>query len=437
MEKQKLRKIIITLSFLTLLCCFFFVSSASASTSGAYVYKVNKGSPVVDLDKYRVSTITRGGAANQPFKVLSQVVPKLLFRSVFKKLIGVSPYGILALAAYETYGYVFNDDSELVIRTQVYDAVNSIGYCSGTGSNGIRSMDACGNFSTDKYYEAETGCSVDNPCKLNLYWISKNSYHNANDSAGYVTFTPSNLEVIVTDQSLTDEDFLSAHDQFISSNPELNHNDMFNDEYGNVIPEMFPNPEYVEYTQADIDLIELYEAGLMQSEDPNAANYYPPSTIAKAKELSEAKAAQDARTAEDEAKKLTEDEKLPITQAQHKTNQLEAEARQEATIAESVSALTGIDLVEKNVDTTATVDQGWTDMTTMLNTTNDLPTSNFANYFDFTSSTGCETIPLPYFGVFPNAEQCVKLGTVKTFLAYFLSVLLAWNMINITLKEAN
>ncbi|HEY7866589.1 MAG TPA: cell envelope integrity protein TolA [Psychromonas sp.] len=435
--------------FLLFLTLFLFVSSRShaLNSQGAYVYKVNPGSPSVYPDKFKVSTITRGAAANQPFKVLLQTVPKAVFLTAFRRAISLTPYGIGMLAAYEAYNYYYDDSTgDLMVtgsrtiplstpasKWSVKNPWGGVSSSGGTYQNFIDSIRA-------RKPALESTLQPVFNADGNLYQMSSDTIDS--EHASFTFLYPQSPDFGLTADSIVDDtELFTKVGDYISANPELNHNDMFNDEYGNVIPEMFPNPEYVEFTQADLDLIGLYEAGLMQSEDPNAPNYYTAETIAKAKALSETKAAQDARTAEDEAKKLTEDEKLPITQAQHKTNQLEAEARADE---KAMADLGGADTTE--LDKNEKLDESFDLLDGLMNNLSGLPVGLPAIPI-FEYSSNCQTISIaadvPEFGMvgsvaFPSPEQCIKiLNPIKDMLGWLLYISVSFLMLFQLYKEVH
>jgi hypothetical protein len=425
MNTKNFTKITFALSYLTLVCILFFMSSNSfaASASGSRVYKLMSSNPVISLDAYRYSTIT--GATNKPFRVIGQNVPKVLFRKVFKKVLGVTPYGIGALAAYEAYGYFLNDNSDLVEVSLEY----STGYCSSFSMTS--SLSACVSQLTSnlagRYDPERFGTATPMPTES---YPNRVSVHVNIDEAGGGYYYP-DVDSSTTETLATDQQFIDAQDAYIQDFPEIDHSQSAVDEYGNPLQEMFPDPVYYENSQEDLDLVNLYESGILQDTDPNADNYVTPTEMARIKAISD----ELNKTAEQQAEDLTTDADKPITQAQHKQNMVDAAVAQESLLENAAGALDAVDIT--SLDKTGAADSGWADMTDILNTTNGLPTSNFANYFEFTSSSGCETIPLPLFGTFPSPSQCDKLGSVRTGLAYFLTIMLAWNMINIVLKEAN
>lgn len=407
-------------------------SSSSHAANQATVFSIT-GKPLFDAEGVKVSTITRGFASNQPvYKATVQKVQKGLLAKVFKKSLGFTPYGVAALAAYDLYG-IFTEDDVILKKGASIDYSNyqsdGVGTCSYYGNSSVTYFDV-----TFEYcFARATSASgfIRDITKTNLSGGRMQFKGKQVPNYNFSWTGVSSIEPSVESTPVTDDELVNAMQQYISDNPNLDHSKMFYGADGLVDPEYFPNPEFQLNTATEQANADLYGAGLLQQTDPLADNYASPSDYAKAQELWE----KQNLTPEQQADALNEQLKQPITQDQYATEQALKEARTETKLNQSAALLKALDI--KPNDYTTASQENLDKTLELLNTTSDLPSSDFNNYLNFTTSETCKTVPFPFIGQFPNASQCQKLGTVKEFLGYFLSILLMWNIINTVLKEAN
>lgn len=428
------------LFIITLLTVFYTVKSHAAEP--ATVFSIT-GKPILQGDNLKVSTITRGFASNQPvYKAMVQTVPKALFLQVFRKSLGLTPYGIAAIAAYEAYGLFMDPETGEIVK-QSSSILGSNSYFTEnanelvhyvTNFSGNDSRQSMSFFQRIMNGNCDYGCSPSYSIVVEdgVTWIRADITRSGRPAWGKVRYHDSSILPPTPESTpASDDDIWQAQNAFLDTNPYFDWADALKNADGTVNPEYFPDPVFELATQTDLNLIELYQNGLLQSNDPTAPNYVSPSELQRISDLNK----QLNPTPEDLASDLTTYEKQPITQSQHQENQTAAELRLETKQNQAAALLKALDI--KPNDYTTASQENLDKTLELLNTTADLPTSDFNNYLNFTTSETCKTIPLPFVGAFPSTSQCDMLGNVKSFLAYFLSVLLMWNIINTVLKEAN
>lgn len=403
----------------------FSLSSHAASVNTVY----SVSSAVVVGETIQASTITRGFAANQPlYRAMIQTVPKSLFLTTFRKVIGITPYGIAALAAYEAYGYFFDEETGDLVKHVAVPGSGWANYIYGGAWYDITIDEARQLVSNARGIDLQYIFAFP---YSNYYQICESRNLGVSCHQNFANFFPDGI--VVENQSITDSEFWQAQIDYMNDNLNVNHNDAFLNADGTVNQDYFPDPNFEVYTAADAELIELYGNGLLQSTDPQAQNYVTPEEYARIKELYD----QANQTDEQKAEALNDEMLQPITNEQYKAEQLEIEKREQSRL---VSAATGLSGLNVNADEySGNADDITQDFIDALTTTNDLPTdaNGFLSYYNFTSQSGCKTVDLPFGVVFPTVSQCEKLGTLKDLLAYFLFILISWNIINTVLREAN
>jgi len=398
----------------------FIISNKSYAASTNTVYSIATGAPLVTSDSIKVNTITRGFSANNPvYKTTVQTVSKTLLTKTFKAALAVTPYGLAALTAFEVYNLVFDEDGQLVNNSVTSFNPDSRGYCTGWGGNFTGTYSAC-------FAKAQT---YGNAHATQLSETEIRLYHDS----GFITFIFNGEGDLTTadPQPATDDELFDALSQYINDNPQMDHSGLFLNPNGSVNQDYFPDPDFQLNTIEDSALLELYENGLLQSNDPSAANYVNPTEYARIQELYN----QQNPTIEQQAEDLTAKIEQPLTQAQHQEDLVSAESRQDERLILSADALKDIDINSTEHDDT--VQDVFDQTLELMNNTNSIPESELTGYLQFTSSATCETVALPFYGEFPTVSQCLKLGVLKSYLAWFLSILLSWNIINTLLKESN
>jgi len=440
---MKIRQLAIAITF-----SLFSLNSYAASTPPRYVYSVSDA--VVTGDFIASSTITKGytNLGKTVYKPVVQKVEKALFIKISKKALGLTPYGIAALAAYEAYGWYMDDDGELMNSNSTeYDYSSNMSGLKGTCAYGYYT-----NSMTNGWYNVDFNTCVANVTayfntRTTLPYSFKNNTTeiigtNTYEVLSYATeLGGSKLRFIFSDPSqilqknpvsVSDDDYWAAQVAYMNQTPDFSWADAFKNADGTINQEYFPDPEFDEMTTEDQVLLDLYASGLLQSTDPSADHYVTPTEYDRIKQMYDTQNLTDQQIADE----LNANLEQAITQEQYQTEQTAIEAREEVRKNAAAATLAGLDVGADELATSAdTINQSFIDQLTL---TNDLPDTNgFIDYFSFNSGSGCETVELPFNVVFPTTSQCEKLGSLKTMLGYFLFCLIGWNMINVVLKEAN
>lgn len=405
---------------ITLLCTVCFVNEVNASST-ASVYSISSGNPVAYLNDYRVNTITKGVVNGKTiYKPMVQKIAKTLFVSTFRKIIAVNVVGLGLMLAYDYF--IDNDVSsptygQIVTNETLIDGNSGSGLCTGYGSVSSQTLIGCATITQRNIYDFSGCTTVNVTCKIYLY-------DDDNNAVGYLSYTPQELVVSSENKNITDQQMLDSLDDYIANNE--NSNDLFLNPDGTPNQDFFPNPEFDYYTASDLELMDLYASGLLQSTDPLADNYVTPAEYQEIAEMY----AQANLTDEELAEELTLDATEPMTYDEYKTEQLAKEARA-VTASEH---LNDVDLT--NLDKTTELDEQFNILNTMLTNPADLP-SILPVLPQFQPTSSCRTVSLPFDIVFPNASQCEKLNIAKAMIGYFLYVIFAWMITTELLKEAN
>lgn len=392
----------------------FFINTANAST--ASVYSISSTSaPIIDLDSYRVKTITKGiYDGKNKYKAMYQAIPKTLFISTFRTAVKVSPFAVGALLAFDLlldeYGDIVDPNSGEII-----------GFPDTTSGYYYASWGCCSSSSGTKTYSALVTTFGD---PYNFVDLGDGRYTwraNINNNIHKITFTPNKAPN--TESSYISDDDL--YDLFL--NAQTLDSDVFLNADGSVNQDYFPNPTFDYITADDAVLMDLYGSGLLQSTDPTADNYITPSELARIKALYD----EANMTDEELAEQLTADLEQPITQAQYAEEQASKEAR-------AVTDATDLDTIDlTGLDKTTELDNQFDILDNLILNPADLP-SALPALPQFSYSSGCQIITMPFSNVtFPNSSQCAMLNDGKTMIGYFLYVVFAWMISVQLLKEAN
>lgn len=429
------------LSKLSTALCITLALTASYSAhalTGQEVYSVSEAA--LYGSDIKASTIVKGVVNNKTvYKAATQTVSKALFVKTSKKVLGLNPWGIALLVALEAYDYYADEDGNIFEYQTAEPTTSTIGRCGSSVSGPIISLDACAASAianqtgyTWTYYALSGGNNYKyyrNGGYIWFYFYPDGTYETTCPSGytleGSICTADTALEV-------SDDAYWDAVVDYMNQTPDFSWADAMKTANGDVIQDYFPDPEFELVTATDTALMDQYASGLLQSTYPAADYYVTPEEYERIKDLYDTANMTDEQTAE----ALNEALEQAITQEQYQTEQTAIEAREEARKSAAAASLAGLDIsTNEYIDSATTINQDFIDS---LSLTNDLPDSGgFLGYFDFNSSTGCETIELPFNVIFPTTSQCEKLGTLKTLLGYFLFCLIAWNMINTVLKEAN
>lgn len=409
-----------TLIFLLLLSLFFVASKVSASTS---VHSVS-GSPLFTPDSLKVTTITKGlTSANDPFyKPVVQKIPNSLFIKTFKSSLALAsnPYVLGLILAYEAYGYFYDDETgEIsILENDVTGGTCNIPYQSGPNFVGITTKSNCLQMS-ENYWQPRGYSNVDFYYRNNT--IMCRSY-------GCGSYSGGTSETFKKD--IQDDDFLAVYQDYVISNPHLNHTDVLKNPDGSINQDYFPNPEFEYITVEDSVLMDLYGSGLLQSNDPSLDNYVTPEEFSRIKQLYD----NANKTPQQISEELNAKIDQPITQAQYAEEQASKEARQ----LSSAETMSNVDV--SSLDKSNELDEQFNILDNLITNPSDLP-SLLPSMPQFNHSTSCQTIEIPsLFGPsvpFPNSSQCSRLNDAKEMIGYFLYILFAWMITTQLLKEAN
>lgn len=424
-----------TLSAASLLIIFSLNNRAEALQT--WVHSVDmKTPPLVVADSVKVNTITRGIVANSAlYKPTIQTVSKVLLKKVFKKAISVTPYGIMFLAANDLISM-----NDTVGKIEIAPAPESIvSSCSAQHYNII--MDA--------YNITYSQCQQRQSDFFNDLISDENLMPNPNQAliSTYRTMASGAMKgegtlwrfsvgrSIVKSANFAsppvlDETFIEMpetdFDELLFSDLQP---DIFLDADGYPNQDYFPNPKFEAVTAEDKRLMELYEAGLLQHTDPNAANYVSPSEYARIKALYEAA----NKTPEEESQDLTDAETKPMTQKQHADNQIKSEKRAE----NSAKSMKDIDL--KEMDKTVELDKNENIFEELITNVSDLP-EMLPALPNLSGGGGCKTISFSIRGhsaTFPDAAGCAKMNEVKEVLGWAFYVIFFYAIYTRLFKEAN
>lgn len=399
--------------FILMLIVFsLFSINANASTNS--VYSIAMGKPLITSDGFKVQTITRGFAANDPvYRVMVQTVAKTIAISVLRKTVGVTPMGIAFLLATD---YFLSEDTGEIVTKGVYDSEfwskqssSDIGSCVYKTSNqGYMTIQAC--------YSLLTGVGADFAGVFDRY---------VNETAYWVH--PSNYVFPeLSDSLVSDVDLFASMENYFETNE--NSTDLFLNANGTVNQDYFPNPEFELYTAEDSELMALYGSGLLQSTDPLLDNYLAPDELARIKEMYDSAHKTDEQIAEE----LTADVDKPMTKAQYAEEQSLKEDRADA----SADNMKSVNL--DGLDKTTEMDEQFKQIDTVLTNIGTTGLPSLLPAVPSFPSGSCQS--MVFFGsgvVFPSQSQCAKLTEFKDLLGWALYVIFFFMIVFETLKEAN
>lgn len=411
-----------TAMWITIVLMLFVMNRAHAAVPNS-VYSV-VSNPVFTETGATVTTITRGTAANQAvYKATVQTVSKALLLSTFRTAVKFTPYGIAALGAWAVYDYYINDETGELEHTV------SVGF--GTCWQ-WRDLD--GNVSINHGSLSYTDClSVLTPFIPAGYHVEylNNRFELYNDATGYKISGNSLGYLSPTSYvdetvSVSDDDLYQKIQDYVSDNPNIDHSQLFYDQYGQVNQDYFPDPVFYDVSPEDQTLIDLYGSGLLQSTDPQAANYVTPEEYQRIADLYDYQ----NRTLDEIADDLTADATEPMTRAEYAEEQVLKEDRMSA----SAESMKDVDL--SGLDKTTEMNDNWDLLDNLIQNPSDLP-SSLPTVPQLPYTASCQTIELGYGKVFPTANQCSQLNTAKDLIGYFLYVCFFWLITIELFKEAN
>lgn len=393
-------------------------SNLSSAAIPAKIISIPRGSPVFLADGVAVTTVVRGLAANDPARVVTQIIPKTHFLKNLRigMLAKINPWHVAMWAA--TGAIMWGLDG---LMQDMYKPAPTVGtgMC-GTGKP-ASSISQCLTMEADYLWSIGRGWNdapyasrVNSSTSGHLVYGENGQYNYM-----HITFTPSD-EPNQDPEPYTDVDLWKDVKQFVADNPNMNHNDMFKDANANPEQDFFQNPEYdPTANEDDLALLDLYKQGLLQSDDVNLPHYVTPEKMAELEALS--KDIEDSKTPEGEADALNDKQKQPITQAEF----------EESTSRHAAQALDGVN--KSSIDDTDKTEQldddfGVLDALIMnpVGLPSKLPTIPTPQY-----SSGCRTIDLTYKGysvAFPSSDQCAKLNEFKKGIGYILYFLTAFGI---------
>lgn len=451
-----------------ILALTFFAASAAATFSmssiikQAEVIKVNAVTAATN-SAITVSTTIRGFAANDPYQIKTMSVPKAGFLNSVKSGFGSGGIGSLAkrnayyaawLATMAAAGWAIDELTDQVTYhppLQINNSYPSSVFFSTcvliTGGGGSiitlnnANLSDClkpfglylnfaivGNFTPQSnFYQAP----------INYTFGNAGNTGNPGFIRVYTTVPPSPIEspaTPVSDDSLYDslvsfmlQDPVKAADAF-----------MVPDVYPYPYPGLFPSsvPYVPNVSESDQSLLDLYSQGLLQSTNPNAANYVSPDKYNEIATLA-AQLAQGA-TPEGEVEQANNNLKNPLTQKQlEETLKKRDEASKKE--ADEISA------IDKKPITDAYKDSKLKDEYDKLkervtdpSKLPQLPPLPAADQISYPSYKVCRTITTNIFTgvlVFPSPDQCQKLEQIKTGLGYLLYLLTAMGIISELFKR--
>ncbi|WP_157619363.1 hypothetical protein [Psychromonas aquimarina] len=221
------------------------MTSTNAASPEAYVYAVKKGNPLITNDSLQVNTITRGFAANQPFKAKTQEVSKSLFLATFRRALGLSPYGTGLMLAND---YFINDEGDIVQRggrviPQDYRGKWSVRtpwrWTSSKGGTYARFLIAI----RDNKPELE---STLHPIFNEAGLLIRMESDIIDTWRADFNFAPAQAEDYGVQEGspVSDAELYETFQDYVNSNPNINHNDAFLNADGSVNQDYFPNLDY-------------------------------------------------------------------------------------------------------------------------------------------------------------------------------------------------
>lgn len=409
----------------------FSFSSLSYSLDFSEVYSVVNGKPVFAGDAVNVSTITRKMIDNKMlYRPIVQVIPKSVFMTAFRRTLGITPYGIAALAALELYDYFIDSDTGELMQNPA-----STGACYMAGNyKGVLTSSEC----ILTAYQIWPASTIGTPHLDNSNVSGPQSILDKNNSyLGY--WNPSTTSTTEPTPVLDNNaDFWQKVEDYVNNDTITDQSTMFYNNDGTINKEFFPKPTFDVYTATETELMDLYGSGLLQSTDPASSNYVTPAEFQHIKDLYD----QANKPIDQVAEDLEAEANKPITQAQHRSNQLGAEQRKAAlTASENSANIDGIGAVDiSNLDKTQEMDDGF-DL--LNNAFTGISTSNLPSVLPTLPqlNTGsCQSMSVNFFGnafTFPDASQCAKLTNLKTLFGYAFYVIFVYMITIELLKEAN
>ena len=452
-----------------ILALTFFAASAAATFSmssiikQAEVIKVNAVTAATN-SAITVSTTIRGFAANDPYQIKKLSVPKASFLGGVKSGFGGGGIGGLAkrnayyagwLASMAAAGWAIE---ELTGQVQYHPPLQvNNGFPPGTifsnctllNSGGstliIRTnvdMTACLGPTASHVNFAPSGDFV----KIGTYYQAPITYCFANTPTicwptGFVRITSPVAPIPITSPAtaVPDDSIYDSLIAYMMQDPvKAAAAFMVPDAYPYPYPGLFPSsvPYVPNVSETDQELLDLYSQGLLQSTNPNAANYVSPDKYNEIAALA-AQLAQGA-TPEGEVEQANNNLKNPLTQKQlEETLKKRDEASKKE--ADEISA------IDKKPITDAYKDSKLKDEYDKLkervtdpSKLPQLPPLPAADQIDYPSYKVCRTITTNIFTgvlVFPSPDQCQKLEQIKTGLGYLLYLLTAMGIISELFKR--
>lgn len=413
----------------------FFLSLTPTITNAATpakIISIPRGAPVFVADGVKTTAIARGMAANDPARVVTQLVKKKNFLKHLRPgmIKAINPWYIASMVA---SGFIvmalegLQEDLYKPLAGSSYDCVASGG--AGYPTISVTSAAQCYDYVKSNFVQKWATPNIKfeftpmteiSPMVFNFNGMKIRIDNGQTIQTSLLGFKLVDVPQEIEYGLVSDEELYEHTKQFVADNPNMNHSNMFQNADSSVNEDFFQNPEYnPDANEDDLTLLDLYRQGHLQSTDPNAPYYVTPEKLAEIEAM--AKQIEEEQTPEGEADALNDKIKQPITQLEF----------EESTAKHAKQALDGI--VKTPIDETDKTEQldddfGILDALVMnpVGLPSKLPTIPTPQY-----SSGCRTINLAYHQysvAFPSSDQCAKLNEFKKGVGYILYILTAFGI---------